>query len=312
MNQARDVFLYKADPIRGAEWASWFAIKAPDIEFAQWPWTGDPARVRYLAAWEPPAALDVFPSLELLFSVGAGIDQFDFSRIPNTLPVVRMVEEGIIGGMVEYVTLAVLAIHRHWQRYGEQQRALVWKAHRVLPASSRRVGVLGLGILAQAVLAGLRPFGFPCAGWSRSAHSIEDVECYAGAAQLPAFLARCDVLICLLPLTGDTEGILDGAVFAALPDGAALINVGRGGHLNEGDLLAALDSGKLASATLDVFASEPLPESHPFWHHPGVTMTPHIASMTQPETAVDAVLANLRRHAERLPLRGLVKREQGY
>jgi glyoxylate/hydroxypyruvate reductase A len=312
MSGARAVFVYKADPVRGAEWARWFAEKAPAIEFAQWPWTGDPERVRYLAAWEPPADLSIFPQLELLFSVGAGVDQFDFSRIPHSLPVIRMVEEGIIGGMVEYVTLAVLAIHRHWQRYGEQQRAGVWQAQRVMPPSSRRIGVLGLGVLAQAVLAGLRPFGFPCAGWSRSAHTIDGVACFAGAEQLPAFLARCDVLICLLPLTASTEGILDRSVFHALPDGAALINVGRGGHLNEADLLAALDSGRLASATLDVVAAEPLPADHPFWAHPRVTLTPHIASMTQPETAVDAVLANLRRHAGGQPLHGLVARDQGY
>jgi glyoxylate/hydroxypyruvate reductase A len=312
MSPGRDVFLYKADPARGAEWASWFAAKAPEIEFAQWPWEGDPARVRYLAAWEPPAALGAFPQLELLFSVGAGVDQFDFTCIPHRLPVIRMVEEGIIGGMVEYVTLAVLAIHRHWRHYGEQQRAAVWKAQRVLPAASRRIGVLGLGVLAQAVLAGLRPFGFPCSGWSRSTRAIDGVQCFAGAQQLPAFLAQCDVLICLLPLTASTEGILDSTLFAALPDGAALINVARGGHLNEADLLAALDSGKLASATLDVCATEPLAAGHPFWAHPRITLTPHIASITQPETAVDAVLANLRRHAQGLPLRGLVVREHGY
>ena len=312
MSAAREVFLYKADPVRGAEWAKWFAAKAPDIDFAIWPYTGDPARVRYLAAWEPPANLDIYPNLELLFSVGAGIDQFDFSRLPPALPVVRMIESGIIGGMVEYVTLAVLAIHRHWQHYGAQQRAGVWKSQRVMPASSRRVGVLGLGVLAKAVLHQLRGFGFPCAGWSRSPHTIDGVDCYAGEDGLAPFLARTDVLICLLPLTAATEGILDAKLFAGLPDGAALINVGRGGHLVQHDLLAALASDKLASATLDVCEPEPLPADHPFWSHPNITLTPHIASMTQPETAVAAVLENLRRHRAGEPLEGLVARGRGY
>jgi glyoxylate/hydroxypyruvate reductase A len=312
MSAQADIFLYKSDPVRGAQWATLFAEQAPELEFIQWPYEGDPARVRYMAAWEPPADLARYTGLELLFSVGAGIDQIDFSRVPPDLPVVRMVEAGIIGGMVEYLTLAVLSIHRHWQRYGAQQRAQQWQAVRVTPAASRRIGVLGLGVLAQAALAQLRSLGFPCAGWSRSQHTIEGVDCYAGEDGLATFLARTDVLICLLPLTASTKGILNAALFAQLPQGAALINTGRGGHLVQADLLAALDSGQLASAVLDVCEPEPLPAGHPFWDHPQVTLTPHIASMTQPATAVDAVLENLRRHRLGEPLSGLVERERGY
>ena len=307
-----DVFLYKADPLRGAEWATWFAQKAPELEFHIWPYAGDPARVRYLAAWEPPSDLAAFPQLELLFSVGAGIDQFDFARLPPHLPVVRMVEPGIVGGMVEYATLAVLSLHRDWLAYRAQQQAGTWQALRVRPAASRRVGVLGLGVLAQAVLAQLRSLGFPCAGWSGSQHAFDGIDCYAGAGALPAFLARTDILVCLLPLTPATRGILDRRLFDALPAGAALVNCGRGGHLVQDDLLRALDAGQLSAAVLDVCEPEPLPASHPLWTHPRVMLTPHIASMTQPETAVDVVLDNVRRHRSGQPLTGLVERARGY
>lgn len=306
-------FLYKSDPVRGAVWAEQFARKMPELPFRIWPDTGDPRGVRYMAAWQPPEDLATrFPNLEVLFSTGAGIDQFDFSVIPETLPVVRMVESGIIDGMVEYVTLAVLSIHRDWRTYADQQRESSWQAHRVHPASSRRVGVLGLGVLGRAVLESLNGFGFDCAGWSRSPQQIEGVECHAGVDGLQDFLARTDILICLLPLTDSTRGILAKPLFDKLPRGATVINVGRGGHLVQEDLLQALDAGQLSGAILDVCEPEPLPPGHPFWTHPKVVLTPHIASMTQPETAVEAVLDNLRRHKEGLPMVGLVDRSRGY
>ena len=308
----RDVFLYKSDPVRGAVWQAAFAKQAPELEFCNWPYAGDPARVRYLAAWEPPTDLAQFPQLEVLFSVGAGVDQFDFSQLPPALPVVRMVEPGIVGGMVEYATLAVLSLHRDWARYGAQQRAGQWKPHRVVPANARRIGVLGMGVLAQAVLDQLLRFGFPCAGWSRSPHAMVGVACFAGAGALPAFLARTDILVCLLPLTDATRGILEASLFKALPRGAAIVNTGRGGHLAEADLLAALGSGQLSHAVLDVCEPEPLPQDHPFWDHPSITLTPHIASMTAPETAAEVVLDNLRRHRAGQPMVGLVERTRGY
>jgi glyoxylate/hydroxypyruvate reductase A len=182
----------------------------------------------------------------------------------------------------------------------------------VHPAASRRVGVLGLGVLGRAVLERLSAFGFSCAGWSRSPQQIEGVETYAGQEQLPAFLARTDILICLLPLTDSTRGILSRPLFDLLPRGAALINVGRGGHLGQADLLRALADGQLGQAILDVCEPEPLPPGHPFWTHPRVTLTPHIASMTQPETAVETVIGNIRHHREGLPMIGLVDRARGY
>jgi glyoxylate/hydroxypyruvate reductase len=306
-------FLYKADPVRGAEWAEIFARKLPDMPFHIWPEVGDPHDVRYLAAWQPPANLMTeFPNLEVLFCTGAGIDHFDLSAVPKAIPVVRMVETGIVSGMVEYVALAVLSIHRDWRTYLDQQRKLEWTAHRVRPASSRRVGVLGLGSLARAVLQRLQSFGFSCAGWSRSPQQMDGVDCYAGADAMEAFLMRTDILICLLPLTDSTRGILGKPLFDSLPRGAAVINVGRGGHLVQDDLLQALNNGKLSCAVLDVCEPEPLPRYHPLWTHPNVTLTPHIASMTQPETAVEAVLANIRRFRKGSPMIGLVDRVRGY
>ncbi|MBR0680880.1 glyoxylate/hydroxypyruvate reductase A [Roseomonas eburnea] len=306
-------FLYKADPVRGAEWARLFAERRPDLPFHVWPETGDPAAVRFLAAWVPPADLATrFPNLEVVFSVGAGVDQFDLAALPPHLPLVRMVEPGIIGGMVEYVTMSVLALHRDLPAYLGQQREEVWKPIRVRPAARRRVGLLGLGELGRAVLAALAPFGFALSGWGRSRRVIPGVTCHAGAAELPAFLAGCDILVCLLPLTEETRGILRRDLFAHLPEGAALVNAGRGGHLAQQDLLDALGSGRLSAAILDVAEPEPLPPGHPFWSHPRIWLTPHVASMTQPETAVEAVLENLDRHARGEGLVGLVDRRLGY
>jgi glyoxylate/hydroxypyruvate reductase A len=223
-----------------------------------------------------------------------------------------MIEPGIVEGMVEYVTQAVLTIHRDLTDYRLQQQQQVWRELPLKPASERRIGVLGLGVLGTAVLERLRVFGFACAGWSRSPREIEGVDCHAGEGALNGFLARTDILICLLPLTPATRGLLDAGLFAKLPRGASLIQTGRGGHLNQHDLLAALDSGQLHNAMLDVTDPEPLPAGHPLWTHPCVRITPHIASATRPESAVDVVLDNLRRHREGLPMLGQIDRTRGY
>ncbi|AVS71202.1 glyoxylate/hydroxypyruvate reductase A [Paracidovorax avenae] len=307
------VFLYKSDPVRGRQWAEVFAAQAPDVEFRIWPDVGDAERVRFLAAWEPPPDIATrFPRLQVLFSSGAGVDQFDLSALPPQLPVVRMVEPGIVRGMVEYVCHAVLDLHRDMPQYRRQQQMAEWQPLPVRTATERRVGVLGLGSLGQAVLAQLAGFGFSCAGWSRSRHAVPGVQCFAGEDELPAFLARTDILVCLLPLTDATRGFLDAGLFARLPQGASLVHVGRGPQLRETDLLAALATGQIAEAVLDVADPEPLPATHALWRHPGVRLTPHIASMTQPRTAAAAAIANLRRYEAGEPMEGLVDRGRGY
>lgn len=306
-------FLYKADPVRGQRWARIFAERAPDLDFRIWPDVGDPAAVRFLVAWEPPEDIQAcFPNLEVLFSAGAGVDQFDLDALPAHLPLVRLVEPGITHGMVEYTAFGVLALHRDMHEYRRQQQREEWTPILVRLASQRRVGVLGLGALGQAVVAKLRGFGFDCAGWSQSRRELPGVSCFAGREELPPFLRRTDILVCLLPLTPGTRGILDRSLFEQLPAGAGLVHVGRGPQLVQDDFLAALASGRLGNAVVDVTDPEPLPAGHPFWKHPQIWLTPHIASMTQPDSAAQVVLDNLRRHADGLPLEGLVDRARGY
>ena len=217
-----------------------------------------------------------------------------------------------MNGMVEYVTMTVLAFHRDLFVYQAQSRQGNWREIPVLPASSRRVGVLGLGTLGEAVCRKLSGFGFRVSGWSRSPRTIPNTTCFSGQSEMSQFLARADILICLLPLTPETIDILDSDLFSKLPWGARVINVGRGKHLNQDDLRDALDSGQLAAAILDVSEPEPLPHTHWLWRDERVLITPHIASMTQPETAVESVIENLRRHQLGEQLIGLVDRTRGY
>ncbi len=306
-------FVYKADPARGKQWAELFASKAPHIKFHLWPETGDPLEVEYMAVWQPPEnLLKKFPNLKILFSIAAGVDQIDLAGLPDALPVVRMIEPGLSAGMVEYVTWAVLDLHRDMAAYRKQQFEHIWKEVRVLPATERRIGVLGMGELGRAVLNQLQAFGFRCAAWSRSPRVMPSVECFWGEEKLSKFLGRSDILICLLPLTDETRGMLNKQTLSQLPAGASLVHVGRGPQLVTADLLQALDSGHLREAILDVTDPEPLPADHPLWTHPQVTLTPHIASMTQPETAIEVVLQNLENFKLKRSLTGLVDRKKGY
>jgi len=305
--------LLKSDAARAEEWTRLLADKAPELPFRIWPDVGDPAEIRYLAAWLPPDdLLGQFPNLELLVSVGAGVDQLNLADIPPHLPIVRMIEPGLVDSMVEYVTMSVLALHRDLIPYIAAQREEAWRPLRIRPATERRVGVLGLGMLGKACALKLAEFGFGVAGWSRSRHEVEGIETFAGDAELPAFLARSDILVCLLPLTDATRGLLGTELFARLPQGAMIVNAGRGGHLDQDALLAALDSGHLAAAVLDVCEPEPLPEGHPLWNHPKMLLTPHIASRSRSEASLDIVLDNLRRHQAGEPLIGLIDRDRGY
>lgn len=307
-------FIYHADRQRGLRWKQYFADHAPGIPFHIWPETGNPETVRFIGTWSPETIEDLsrFPNLEAIFSIGAGIDQFDLNSIPAHIPLIRMQEPGIVSTMCEYVLMAALSIHRNLIDYIDQQRREVYEIFPVKPAAQTTIGVLGMGQLGSAVGATLSNIGFDCRGWSRSGKPVPGVQVFKGDAELSAFLAGCNILVCLLPLTDDTQGILNRRLFEQLPVGAGLINAGRGGHLVEADLLDALESGQLSAAVLDVQSAEPLPQGHPFWQHPKVLLTPHIASQTQPETGAAVLLENIHRLEQGKPVTGLVDRSKGY
>ena len=301
-------------------WMASFAARLPDHDVVALGDAVDPARLRYVAAWKHPhGALAHLPALETVFSLGAGVDHLlADAALPAGVPVARVVDPDLTARMSEWVLLHVLGYHRQARRYRRQQAESRWADDAQQPAArSVRVGVMGLGVLGIDAAAKLRMMGFDVAGWSRSPRDVPDVRCFAGGDGLDTFLRRTDILVVLLPLTPETEGMLDAALFARLArdgrlGGPVLINAGRGGLQRETDILRCLDDGTLAAATLDVFEREPLEQASPLWRHPNVTVTPHNAALSDPD-AVAALIAGQILALERgEPLRHVVDRDRAY
>lgn len=296
------------------KWRAALAALLPELNFLPWQDVTDPAAVDAALCWLPPEGwLASLPNLKLVHSLGAGVDHVLLDkRYPAQVPLVRLVDPHMTRAMTEYVTFQVLRLHLTEPAYRRQQQAGQWKPHTPPRASERRVGILGLGELGAASAASLVGLGFDVAGWSRTPKTLDGVACFSGDDGFRAFLARTQILVCLLPLTPATEGILSAAAFARMPRGAGIINVGRGRHLIEADLLAALDSGQLSEAVLDVFPKEPLAADHPFWRHERIVVTPHVAALTNPGTASLIVAENLRRLVQGEPWPDRVDLASGY
>jgi glyoxylate/hydroxypyruvate reductase A len=282
----------------------------PDVEICQCSEVADPAKVRVGVFWDQPATgLGAYTSLVAVLSLGAGINQLAPETIPPGVQIARLVDPNLTGAMTEYCLAAVLRFYRNLDVYERERR---WNFSAPVQREEFIVGVMGLGVLGSAVAARLAANGFPIRGWSARQKTIAGVHCYAGRETLAAFADGLRRLICLLPLTNETSGILNARLFGRLEGGAAVINVGRGAHLIESDLLAALASGQLRGAMLDVFREEPLPAGHAFWRNNRILITPHVAAISDANSGAAVIAANIRRALGGEPLLNTVDRSRGY
>ena len=307
------ILLHRADG-NTAPWVADFAQALPEAEVIVWKEGESFAPCDYAVLWSPPAAL--LPELQhvkAIFLTGAGVDAImKFNDQLPDVPIIRLGDAGMAIQMAEYVTHAVLGYYRRMPEYALLARQGEW---RQLPQHRKEdftVGVLGTGVLGMRVVEALRHFGFPVRGWSRSAKSIDGVECFAGMPALDEFLSGSRVLVNMLPLTVETQGLLDRTRLSKLPRGAYLVNVARGAHIVENDLLELVQEGHIAGATLDVLVQEPLRAEHPFWNEPRITVTPHISALTLRTESVQQIAGKMRALARNEPVADVVDRQRGY
>lgn len=293
-------------------WREAFARALPEARLHVWPDTPDV--VDFVAVWRPPA--EVFDRVRVrhaIANLGAGVDALlKLPNVPASVPVLRLEDAGMAVQMAEYVALATLQAYRESRAYEAQQRERRWVQRERLDKAAFGVGILGLGVLGQAVARPLLDFGFPVHGWSRTPRELPGITTHVGAAGLASLLAVAHVLVCLLPSTPETRGLLDRKTLGRLPRGAHLVNVARGDLVVDDDLIALLDDGHLASATLDVFHAEPLPVTHPFWHHPRVTLTPHVSAATDIAESAAQMADKCRALLAGAAVGGIVDRRRGY
>lgn len=306
--------LFKGDSESSQSWQQAMLTAMPAVDFRIWPHYGSPQDIEFLLLWGmPDQDFRSFPNLRAVFSLGAGVDHLlGDDSLPRGVPIVRLVDDDLTTGMSEYILLNVLRFQRLDPIYRSQQRRQKWLRHTPPSAAETRVGILGLGELGRDAALKLAALGYNVAGWSRTPKDIAGIETFTGDDGLQAHLRRTRILVCLLPLTEQTRGILNLQVFRSLEDDAFLINAGRGGHLIEQDLLTALDTGVLAGAALDVFDVEPLPPGHAFWRHPRLILTPHVASLTNPRSASSRISESILRIERGETLKHVVDLGRGY
>lgn len=292
-------------------WIEEFKTLAPDLAIEVYPKIKEPEKVEYVFLWQhPQGILSDFPNLKLISSMGAGVDHILRDKsIPSSIPIVRIVDEKLTFSMTNYVVMAVLNHHRRAPHFLKNQEKKVWDMRN--PEIEVNIGVMGVGALGKDVMDKLNHMGFPVVGYGFSEKPDFEYPYYS-KDDLGDFLKEVNVLVCLLPLTSDTENILNLELFEKCNPNTYLINVARGKHLVESDLTKALEQGLLSGAMLDVFREEPLPENHPFWDNQKITMTPHIASVTNPKAAAPQVIENIQRIRESRELVNVVNRSRGY
>ena len=306
--------LLHAQDANPAPWLAALQAALPEAQLRAWE-AGDDAPADYAVVWKPPVAmLHGRTDLKAIFNLGAGVDAILKlgTALPAGVPIVRLDDAGMGLQMAEYVTHAVLRYFRRFDQLDAQQRSGQWRFLKAYEKAQFPIGILGLGVLGSRIAAGLVPFGFPLHGWSRSQKDLPGVRCHAGAAGLDAFLAASQVVVCILPLTAETSGILNRETLSKMPRGSYVINVARGDHLVEQDLLALVQDGQIAGATLDVFRQEPLPVEHPFWQEPRITITPHIAAVTMRGDSVRQIAEKINRLQQGAIIEGVVDRARGY
>lgn len=292
-------------------WVAGLQAALPGAQVSAWQ-PGDPP-ADWAVVWAPPQAfIDEQTDLRALFNTGAGVDALLQLRLPPGLRVVRLDDAGMSVQMAEYVCHAVIRHFREFDGYEADTRDGRWSYRKPRSRADWPVGVMGLGVLGTRVAQALRVFDFPVHGWSRGPREVPGVVCHAGEAALDGFLASCRVLVNLLPLTPQTENILNRQTLGRLMPGGYLINVARGAHLVDDDLLALLESGHLAGATLDVFRTEPLPADHPFWTHPRLTITPHTSARTLRDESIAQIAGKIRALQRGEPVAGVVDPVRGY
>jgi glyoxylate/hydroxypyruvate reductase A len=278
-------------------WRTQMEDLVPGQEFRVFPDTGDPSDIEFAMVWlHPEGDLKNYPNLKAILSLGAGVEHvLRDPDLPVGVPIVRLVDDMMAQDMSLHVVHWVIHYHRNYHVYAGDQGNKQWQRLRFPDTNERRVGILGMGELGAEAARRVRDLGFAVAGWSRTPKDIEGVESFHGPDGLMPFLARTDILASLLPLTEATENLLDAEKFAAMPEGAYLINLSRGAILIDEDLVAALDSGHIAGAALDVFRTEPLPPDDPYWSHPKVAVTPHAAGPTNDRSAARKMAENINR-----------------